>query len=336
MANTADYMRVGGVTPKLRFFRGIGAAVDRSLAQCGLPSEIELFPEAYVASRKVLRVRGCLQQREKVEDLGWQVFSQMKVPDYRVETVRQIARPMLLGQRISRYVSLSRLAYSTAKPAIVPTAHGIRVHFADRDDCSDADQQYHDWSRIMAVVNFVRTGTRPDWCPPRVGFMSTLAPCQEARESFGNTEFHLGQSTLWIDIPNTILAISAGAIEIDGHPVASGTGPGQPTGSAAPGLLELLKAMILPYLGEGRVNIDLAAEFMDCSRRTLQRRLAVEGCSFQELLSEVRMDYAATLLRRESMRITDVSVALGFEHASHFTRAFQRHMGMTPSSFRAA
>lgn len=70
------------------------------------------------------------------------------------------------------------------------------------------------------------------------------------------------------------------------------------------------------------------------SPRTLQRRLAGEGTSHADLLSEVRRVRAEAYLRAGDVSISEVSWLLGFSEQSAFTRAFRRWTGQAPTALR--
>lgn len=58
------------------------------------------------------------------------------------------------------------------------------------------------------------------------------------------------------------------------------------------------------------------------------------GLGLGQLLTEQRMQQATDLLAHTNMSIKEIASALGYEHASSFTRAFERHFRQTPSCYR--
>ena len=70
------------------------------------------------------------------------------------------------------------------------------------------------------------------------------------------------------------------------------------------------------------------------SVRTLQRRLSDHGLHFNELLSEAKFTHAKMKLKTTEMSVIEVARSLGYSDAAHFTRAFKRWAGVTPSDFR--
>lgn len=80
------------------------------------------------------------------------------------------------------------------------------------------------------------------------------------------------------------------------------------------------------------------AEVADALRlgtRTLRRRLAAEGSSYQEIVNEVRMSMANRYLRETNIAIKEISYLLGYSEPANFQRAFKGWFGKTPGAVRS-
>ncbi|SCU91258.1 Ornithine utilization regulator (fragment) [Cupriavidus necator] len=73
---------------------------------------------------------------------------------------------------------------------------------------------------------------------------------------------------------------------------------------------------------------------MHISASTLQRRLAVEGTSFQSLKDQLRRDLAIERLSTSSTPVSQLAAQLGFADTTAFNRAFKVWTGSTPGSYR--
>ncbi len=93
-------------------------------------------------------------------------------------------------------------------------------------------------------------------------------------------------------------------------------------------------SLLRNLLDQGRVTVDDVAAHMAMSRRTLQRRLASRGTSFQKVLDQTRQSLAQRYLRDSQMQITQLADLLGYSDLSAFSRAFTRWFGMPPSEWR--
>ena len=72
------------------------------------------------------------------------------------------------------------------------------------------------------------------------------------------------------------------------------------------------------------------------SSRTLQRRLKCSGVDFEDLKDETRRSEALRLIRVGRYSATEIAYMVGYSDPAHFTRAFKRWTGRTPSHFRSA
>jgi len=78
------------------------------------------------------------------------------------------------------------------------------------------------------------------------------------------------------------------------------------------------------------------AKQMGMSERTLQRRLADEGTTFNKLLEEARRTIALGYLADRKLAAYEVSFLLGYAEPATFFRAFKRWTGQTPQQYRAS
>lgn len=100
---------------------------------------------------------------------------------------------------------------------------------------------------------------------------------------------------------------------------------------------ERTRRMIYREMNDGCVNQDHIARELGVSSRTLRRRLAKENQSFQALLDECRMQFAAHEFRtRSRLSLSEMALKLGYSEHSTFSRAFVRWAGMAPQDYRRA
>lgn len=92
---------------------------------------------------------------------------------------------------------------------------------------------------------------------------------------------------------------------------------------------------IVDHLGVSSPTLESVAEALGVTGRTVQRRLAKEGTSFEDVLDKTRRVVAERLLCDTDLSLTDVAFMLGFSELSAFTRAAKRWHGVPPRQFRA-
>ena len=95
-----------------------------------------------------------------------------------------------------------------------------------------------------------------------------------------------------------------------------------------------LKQALSDCLQERHFSQELVAERLNINVRNLQRRLKSLGTSYQNLLDEVRHDYAIELVTNSDIALTEIAYNIGYAEPSAFYKAFKRWTGHTPGDYR--
>jgi AraC-like DNA-binding protein len=98
-----------------------------------------------------------------------------------------------------------------------------------------------------------------------------------------------------------------------------------------PGSIRQIAASLLK---EGYPDVQLIAERLGISVRSLQRQLHEADLTYSRLIEQVRFDRSVRLLSDPTIKLADVAAELGYTDAANFTRAFRRWTGVSPSDFR--
>jgi AraC family transcriptional regulator, regulatory protein of adaptative response / methylphosphotriester-DNA alkyltransferase methyltransferase len=84
------------------------------------------------------------------------------------------------------------------------------------------------------------------------------------------------------------------------------------------------------------LSLDDIARRVASSRRQLQRAYAEIGrTTFREHLTVVRMERAAGMLGTRGLTVREVAHRVGYRQPAQFAKAFRRHHGVSPSTYRA-
>jgi AraC-like DNA-binding protein len=87
---------------------------------------------------------------------------------------------------------------------------------------------------------------------------------------------------------------------------------------------------------ERDLALDEIAHRVASSRRQLQRAYAEIGhTTFRSHLTAVRMEAAARLLAGGPLTVREVAQRVGYRQPAQFAKAFRRHHGVSPSSYRS-
>ena len=98
--------------------------------------------------------------------------------------------------------------------------------------------------------------------------------------------------------------------------------------------LDQFRDVLAHELAGGDPTIQVAADALHTSVRTLQRHLAEHDVTFQSELETMREALARRYLVERSMSVAEVAYLLGYSEPSAFHRAFKRWTGTTPGAFR--
>lgn len=82
------------------------------------------------------------------------------------------------------------------------------------------------------------------------------------------------------------------------------------------------------------ITLEDVARELNMSGRTLRRRLATSGMSFETLVENVRKTRALSLLTHSDVAVERIAAETGYSDVRNFRRAFKRWTGVSPSEYR--
>jgi AraC-like DNA-binding protein len=100
-------------------------------------------------------------------------------------------------------------------------------------------------------------------------------------------------------------------------------------------LLRRVRAVVQERLAVGRPTKVSIADSLGFSARTLARRLAERGTTYDRVVQQARERRAFELLANPAVNMYAVALAAGFRGANSFYRAFRAWTGTTPAVYRA-
>lgn len=101
-------------------------------------------------------------------------------------------------------------------------------------------------------------------------------------------------------------------------------------------LVARVRSAVADALCDGPPRKAQVARRLGMSERTLHRRLAEQGQTFQDVATTVRRQVAESLLSTTAHSLSEVAFLTGFSDQSAFQRAFKGWTGHTPLGFRQA
>ena len=104
----------------------------------------------------------------------------------------------------------------------------------------------------------------------------------------------------------------------------------------APRQIRAVQSYVEEHLDESIALAELAAAAgLSCFHflRAFKQSLGVTPGQY---VLDRRMERARSLLKSSTLSVAEVGICVGFDHSSHFTRAFSRVVGTAPSMFRSS
>jgi len=314
--------------------REIGAPVDRELARARLPIFIEEMPEAWVSLELAFRFLMRCAAREGIEDLGFEAGWPVRLEDLSLELLDALDAAPTIKARLECFIRFARLEANTLRCTLIPEGNAVRVCIREELP-SNVDERLSEWQIIKLLIEIVRSGAGRRWSPSEICLQSAREVHASVLDRLDGVNVHVGQPTTSFLIPATIFAAPVWRWNSSDTSAAIS----QRSFMDCPevdfdGLVNTLRVTLTPYLASGYPPIELAAEILSTSTRSLQRRLREHQTSYSELIDHLRFDMAAGMLVDLDQKIIDIAMRLGYEHSPNFSRAFRRISGLTPRQYR--
>lgn len=315
------------LSPWIDYAQCQGAASESLLIRSGIRPEILQHGTAAIPLKKLFRwvelVCGALETEHFGLHVGFGTTNTDLGP-----YGRALDRAVTLYEYIQQGISL----YGTVVVGLYfwLSRHGsqVRINLGSASPPGLGLYQAYLSSFAVTIAN-IRRFAGPEWQPTELCFGFDPREPIPVNELFSAVpvRYHPGQT--YLAFPDALLGLRlklstpARAAEAPARP--------QPLPSDLAGLVEL---QIESLLSSRQVPIDLVAETLGLSRRSLQRGLAAQGMHFKDLLSAVRIRQAARWLQQTDKPVVEIAFDLGYTDASNFTRAFRRQTGLSPNGFR--
>jgi AraC-like DNA-binding protein len=179
---------------------------------------------------------------------------------------------------------------------------------------------------IENFIQIVRMCAGPEWLPDEIRISSSNKPLPLPYE-WSQTKLTWGAQSTQINIPDRILALSPLKLELQTLDLPDINDDRQST--------ELnFSSLVRGQIYARKVGMEMAANQLGMSPKTLQRKLLQEKTTYSEILEQNRIGLAKELLETTDLSLSNISYKLGYQHHANFTRSFKRLCGITPSAYK--
>jgi AraC-like DNA-binding protein len=99
-------------------------------------------------------------------------------------------------------------------------------------------------------------------------------------------------------------------------------------------LLKKAIAVVEGHISDAQFGVEGLASELNMSRTNLHRKIkSITGFPPSELIRSIRLRKAAKLIARKVDSASQVALMVGFDDYSHFSKAFKKHFGVSPSGY---
>jgi AraC-like DNA-binding protein len=222
---------------------------------------------------------------------------------------------------------IGALLQSATRLALEVNGERARWTYFVTDD-SATGRQKNEILALGYMLDLFRRFFGPGWTPSRASVTGGFLPGGRANAETLGCNIALG-AVAGLEFPAAILTAA------NPHPVTHSAQVPAAVGLGDASLADSARHLIGMALLDGRPSIAWLSRRLDVPQRTLQRRLAREGLTFEMLLQGVLLEQARRLLSDDALTISQIAQILGYSDHAHFTRAFAAANGTTPSAWRA-
>lgn len=101
-------------------------------------------------------------------------------------------------------------------------------------------------------------------------------------------------------------------------------------------LMEKIMRIINEHIDNPELNVEMLGQSIGISRVQLHRKLKeIIGMTPSDFIRNIRLKRACLLLEKPDLEVTQVAYAVGFSSQPHFSTAFKRYTGFSPTEYRA-
>ena len=315
--------RVATILRYMRYLQSLGVPVGGMLAQADIPAELVNHPAATLPLENGFRFGELACRALGTEHLGLHVGLAASLDDLGPYG-RLLRESVTVDDYLRKGISLYNTLMTGQRLWISEHGDGLRFNVATVGQ-SEIGKYLSQMETLAVTIGKLReAATEID---------QVLVAIREplpAIDLFAGSRVLRGTGETYFTMPRAMLRLR--------FPSGGGIAP---RGPEAPGwdsipedLGGLVQRQVESLLSCRALQIDLVAETLAMSTRSLQRALAIQGLSYSQILTDARIRQAAHWLENTDKPIAEIAFDLAYTDASNFTRAFRRQTGVSPLAFR--
>ncbi len=301
-----------------------GVSAEHYFRKVKLPPVIN-DPESLLPVKSFYQLINMFAIDENVPDFGSIVAR--TTPWHRVESLGPLIKNSHnLKDLLERFCQVSSGQSSSVNFTFAETESESRFCYTNTLDYhGDVQMEFY---RITSMVQLVQLATGAGWRPKTIRLLMSETTLVDSSPMLKSSKIIFTQSISSISVPLDRLGLPV-HIEIpEGVPPDSRKQADRHIDYA-----DSIRQIIDSYALTGGLTIDDLAYINDQSVRTVQRRLRLVGLNFNQLVNEAKFRLARDKLHSSDLSVSEIARLLGYSDPAHFSRAFRRWSGLSPSAF---
>ncbi len=302
-----------------------GVSADYYFKKVNLPTEVD-DPESLVPLLPFYSLINTVAISENIPDFGSRVA--------RITPWHKVAS---LGPLIKNSKNLKELLTTFCE---VASGQSSPVIFSLKDEdthfsfCYTNTLQFKgeiqmELYRITSMIQLIQLAASAVWRPETIRLKMPASNIVDASPLLSDSEIRFSQADSAIFIQKDFLQLPV-QIEIPESIKTDKTDQADLNIEFVKSILQIVRT----YALTNNTSLEKIADAINMSPRTLQRRLTDNGLKFNELINEAKFAHAKNKLQDIQVPISKVAESLGYSDAAHFTRAFRRWSGVSPTVYK--
>ena len=308
----------------------VGAPVERLLARSGIPAVLLGNPMAVVPQEKAMRFADLACRCLGTEHLGVYVGLLFKL-DNLGPYGQMLQRALTLHEYFQKGISFYDTLVSGQRIWLTEHGEELRFNVANLNYTGGTAYQ-SEMETLVVTLERCKEAAGPEWSPREIHLGYRTKTALPDIELFDGSRIFSGTGATYFTFPRSLL--ERRFPKVGGRENPAGESGSEIVCPLPNDFCGLVQVQIENFLPQGNHQVDVIAETLAMSKRSLQRLLADEGLSYSQMLAEVRQRLAVDWLETTEKSIGDIANDLGYTDSSNFSRAFRRHVGISPQAFR--
>ena len=306
----------------------LGAPTDRLLRAHRLSPELVNNQNGLITAYQLWAFAGDAAQREGLADLGM-LAGQVPVVEHG-DFGKMVYQALTLYDAIQTFCHNAKIEYSRADFYLTQDEQQAWFCRGPIDGDDPMQRQQVELYVLIMMIDTIRLSAGSHWQPTTLYLQNDDQKGLADISSFRNANVRFGCKATAIGFPLELLSKPLqGEIAAFSKPESI---PKDITLDVNFG--NSLRRVLKNYMPFTPLSLDITAEIIGVTPRTLQRYLKKSGLTYQEIIEQLRYEAAMPLLQDKQQNILEIALELGYSDAAHFSRAFRRWAGMSPREYR--